>query len=258
MLLAVDVGNTNTVLGLYQGTELAAWWRLTTNRNQTRDEFSFVLSGLLAARGLDRARVEAAIVASVVPPLDAMLRSALREMFGVEALFVGPGLKTGMAIHYDSPADVGADRIVNAVAGYAQHGGPLVVVDFGTATTFDVVSAKGEYCGGIICPGLAISAEALFARTARLQRVEVRAPERLIGTTTVGSIQSGLYYGYLGLVDGLIERLLAELGEETRVIATGGLAPLLAEQSRYISHCDDRLTLTGLRLLWERNRGPAE
>lgn len=255
MLLALDVGNSNLVVGLYRGESLEASWRLTTNRAQTADELNLLLGGLLAGRGIAAREVTAAIVASVVPPLDAMLREALRRQFQVEALFVGPGLKTGMPIHYEPPADVGADRIVNAVAGYAAHGGPLIIVDFGTATTFDVVSAQGEYRGGIICPGIAISAEALFSRTARLQRVEIRPPERLIGSTTVGSIQSGLFYGYLGLVDGLIERLRAELGAAVKVIATGGLAPLLARESRHISACDDKLTLTGLRLLWERNRG---
>ncbi|MGH9393745.1 MAG: type III pantothenate kinase [Terriglobales bacterium] len=254
MLLALDVGNSNTVLGLYDGERLAASWRLTTNRNQTADEFTLLLAGLFAARGIAPGRVAGAIVASVVPPLDAMLRAALRQQFGVEALFVGPGLKTGMAIHYEPAADVGADRIVNAVAGFAAHGGPLIVVDFGTATTFDVVSASGEYRGGIICPGVAISAEALFTRAARLPRVEIRAPEKLIGTTTVGSMQSGLFWGYLSLVDGLIARLRAELGDATKAIATGGLAPLLTKHSRYLSACDEGLTLTGLRLLWERNR----
>src|SRR6185312_4273217 len=254
MLLALDIGNSNTTVGLFQGEGLRAAWRLTTHRAQTEDEFLLALRGLLHGEGVAPRQIEGVIVASVVPPLDATVRQALRRGFGFEAVFVGPGLKTGMPILYDSPADVGADRIVNAVAGFAAHGGPLIVVDFGTATTFDVVSAEGEYRGGIICPGVSISAEALFTRAARLPRVEIRAPEKLIGTTTVGSMQSGLFWGYLSLVDGLIARLRSELGSEAKAIATGGLAPLLAKHSTAISDCDEMLTLTGLRLLWERNR----
>lgn len=254
MLFALDVGNSNTMVGLFAGPRLESHWRLTTNRAQTVDEFGFLLHGLLAQRGFAGRTFDGAIVASVVPPLDAMIRQALERLCGQPPLFVGPGIKTGMPIHYDSPADVGADRIVNAVAGFERVGGPLIVVDFGTATTFDVVSARGEYLGGIICPGLAISAEALFARTARLPRVEVRRPERLIGNTTVGSIQSGLFYGYVGLVASLLDRLQAELGGEARVLATGGLAPLLAPQIPALGVPDEMLTLTGLRLLWERNR----
>lgn len=254
MLLAVDVGNSNLLLGLFSGAKLTAHWRLTTSRTQTVDEFGFLLTGLLAQHGLDGKKIDGAIVASVVPPMDAVIRAALERLCGKAPLFVGPGLKTGMPILYDAPADVGADRIVNAVAGFERHGGPLIVVDFGTATTFDVVSAKGEYLGGIICPGLAISAEALFARAARLPRVEIRPPARLIGNTTVGSMQSGLYYGYAALVNGLLERLQAELGGKAKVIATGGMAALMAPEIPGLLEQDEMLTLTGLRLLWDRNR----
>jgi len=255
MLLVMDVGNTNTVLGLYQDETLLASWRLTTNRAQTTDEYALLVAGLFSLRGVDQRQVTDAIVSSVVPPMDSTIRETFQHHYGIDPLFVGPGLKTGMPIQYDSPADVGADRIVNAVAGYARYGGPLIIVDFGTATTFDVVSVRGEYAGGIICPGLGIAAEALFSRTAKLPRVDIRRPARLIATNTVGSIQSGLYYGYLGLVDGLIERLLQELGSDTRVIATGGLAELIGRDSRYISECDPMLTLEGLRLIWQKNRG---
>ncbi len=255
MLLVLDAGNTNTVIGVYEGQTLAAAWRITTNRAQTVDEYGLLLRGLFQHAGRAPADITAAIVASVVPPLDATIRETIQRHFAVEPLFVGPGLRTGMPILYQPAADVGADRIVNAVAGFARCGGPLVIVDFGTATTFDVVSAKGEYMGGLICPGMGISAEALFVRTARLPRVEIRPPERLIGNTTVGSIQSGLFYGYLGLVDGILERLRGELGEQTRTMATGGLAPLMASHSRFIQEHDENLTLQGLRLIWERTRG---
>jgi type III pantothenate kinase len=253
-LLAVDVGNTNTVLGLYEGEKLLRHWRLTTRRDATSDELALSVTGLLSAAGADGEPPEV-IVASVVPSLRFPLKQALRQMFGAEPLFVEPGVKTGMPILYEVPQEVGADRIVNAVAAHARLGGPCIVVDFGTATTFDVVTAKGEYAGGVIVPGIAISAEALFEKAARLWRVEIRRPERVIGKTTAASIQSGLYFGYLSLVDGVIERIEKELAARPRVIATGGLAELFGGGSARIEEIDPLLTLTGLRLIHERNRG---
>jgi len=253
-LLAVDVGNTNTVLGLYEGEALRRHWRLTSRRDATSDEIALSVRGLLGPEvpGEDPPEV---IVASVVPSLRFPLRQAFRQMFGAEPLFVEPGVKTGMPILYEVPQEVGADRIVNAVAAHARVGGPCIVVDFGTATTFDVVTAKGEYAGGVIVPGITISAEALFERAARLWRVEIRRPERVIGKTTASSIQSGLYFGYLSLVDGVIGRIEKELAATARVIATGGLAELFGGGSERIEQIDPLLTLTGLRLIHERNRG---
>ena len=253
-LLAVDVGNTNTVLGLYERDALQRHWRLTTRRDATSDEIALSVRGLLGADGASDP-VPDVIVASVVPSLRFPLRQAFRQMFGSEPLFVEPGVKTGMPILYEVPQEVGADRIVNAVAAYAAVGGPCIVVDFGTATTFDVVTDRGEYAGGVIVPGISISAEALFERAARLWRVEIRRPEKVIGKTTASSIQSGLYFGYLSLVDGLIDRIEKELGAKAHVIATGGLAELFGSGSERIERTDPLLTLTGLRLIHERNRG---
>lgn len=253
-LLAVDVGNTNTVLGLYDGEELLRHWRLTSRRDATADEISLSVEGLLRATPGNRP-LDDVIVASVVPSLRFPTRQAFRQLFDKDPLFVEPGIRTGMPILYDSPQEVGADRIVNAVAAHARLGGPCIVVDFGTATTFDVVTEKGEYSGGVIVPGISISAEALFEKAARLWRVEIRRPERVVGKTTSASIQSGLYFGYLSLVDGVIDRIVRETGGTPGVIATGGLAELFAGGSERIQHVDPLLTLTGLRLIYERNRG---
>jgi type III pantothenate kinase len=252
-LLAVDVGNSNTVLGLYEKGKLAHHWRLTTRREATSDEIALSVQGLLPRRAGKRPLD--VIVANVVPSLGFPIRQAFRQLFATDPLFVEPGVKTGMPILYDMPQEVGADRIVNAVAALAKLGGPCIVVDFGTATTFDVVTARGEYAGGVIVPGIMISAEALFEKAARLWRVEIRRPERVVGKTTAASIQSGLYFGYLSLVDGVIDRIAREIGVRPRVIATGGLAELFGSGSERIEEVDPLLTLTGLSLIHERNRG---
>lgn len=258
MLLVLDVGNTNTTLGVYQGQELRCHWRLTTERDRTVDEYGILCRTLFAIENIPIQEIHAMAISSVVPPLNHTLRTMAGKYFGIEPLFVEPELNTGMTVLYHPPQDVGADRVVNGVAAFAKYGGPVIVVDFGTATTFDAISARGEYLGGVITPGIQISAEALFLKAARLPRVEIREPPAVIGNSTVGSIQSGLFYGYIGLVEGILKRMNQELGQ-ARVVATGGLARLIAEHTEAIEAVDDNLTLDGLRLIYERlHRGAAE
>jgi type III pantothenate kinase len=253
MLLVLDVGNTNTTLGLYDGARLTHSWRLTTERQRTVDEYGIMCRTLLDLAGLDSTAVTDIAVSSVVPPLDFTLHKMIEVYFHIKPLFIDT-TNAGMPVLYDDPAAVGADRIVNAVAVFTRYGGPAIAVDFGTATTFDAISEKGEYIGGIICPGINISAEALFQRAARLYRVDIRRPERVIGTNPTGSMQSGLYYGNVALVDGVLEKMMEELGPRTRVVATGGLAPLISRGSRLIESVDADLTLEGMRIIYERNR----
>jgi len=261
MLLALDVGNTNTTLGLYRldggKPELAAHWRVTTHRNQTVDEYGVFFVNLFEMHGMTPSQVTDIIVASVVPPVDSTLRQVCETYFHIEPLFVEPGIKTGMKMLIDNPTELGADRIADSIAAYERYGGPCIVVNFGTATKFEVISERGEYLGGAIAPGLGLSADALFARAARLSRVDIKRPTKVIGTNTVSHLQSGLYFGYIGLVDGILERILAELGsnagQSPRIIASGGLAHMIAPDSRYIQEINELLTLDGLRILFERN-----
>jgi len=254
MLLVIDVGNSNTSLGVYREDELIAHWRLTTNPARTVDEYGVHSRNLFELAHLDFKSIDAIAIASVVPPLNYTLKRMAEVYFQITPLFIDHATDTGLRILYEPAADVGADRIVDAVAAITKYGAPCVVVDFGTATTFNAINAAGEYMGGAITPGIMISSEALFARTAKLPRVDIKRPHKVIGSSTVEAMQSGLYYGYAGLVDGVLEKMIEEIGSKPRVIATGGLAQLIATGSKFIELVDDTLTLEGLRLVYARTR----
>ncbi|NLP36498.1 MAG: type III pantothenate kinase [Firmicutes bacterium] len=254
MLLAIDVGNTNIVLGVYEKNKLVISWRVSTNRLQTGDEYGVILKNLFKQAQMDTADLEGIIISSVVPPLMYALEEMAQRYFHLKPLVIGPGIKTGLNLAVDNPKEVGADRIANAVAGYELYGGPLIIVDFGTATTFDAISERGDYLGGAIAPGINISTEALFERAAKLPRVELARPKKVIGKDTITSMQAGIIYGFAGQVDGIVKRMLGEFKEQPKVVATGGLASLIAGETETISLVNPRLTLEGLRLIYEKNK----
>jgi type III pantothenate kinase len=258
MLLAIDIGNTNIVLGVFEGATLRVSWRLLTLRERTADEVGLMITGLFSHERIEPATITDIVIGSVVPPLTPIIVGMSRRYFGREPFLVDPTANAGMPILYKNPAEVGADRIANSISAYETYGRtrglPLIIADLGTATTFDAVTAKGEYLGGVICPGPQIAAEALFQRAARLPRVDVRKPPAVIGSTTVGAIESGLFYGYLGMVEGLVRRMTTELGGHSTCLATGGLAPLVAPETDVFVAIEPDITLHGLRIVWERNQ----
>ncbi len=253
MLLAIDIGNTTVAIGVFDGPRLIKDWRVRSEREKTSDEYGIMILELLRASELRTSVVSGAILSSVVPPLTPVFQDLIQRLFGVKTFVVGPGLRTGMPILYDNPAEVGADRIVASVAAFEKHGGPCIIVDFGTATTFDAVTAKGEYLGGSIAPGIQISAEALYLRTAKLPRIEVAKPKKAVGKTTVASMQSGIYFGYIGLVNHIVSEITKELGEEPRIVVTGGFAAQLGPEIKVRHYQEPHLVLEGLRIIYERN-----
>jgi type III pantothenate kinase len=254
MLLVIDAGNTNITFGVFSGSDLLAQWRLTTERDRSSDEYAAKVRSVFEGSGVEMKKIEGVAIASVVPPANPSITRMIEVLFGLTPLFVDHTTDTGLKILYDSPSELGADRIVDALAAVTKYGAPCIVVDFGTATTFNAVNEAREYLGGAIAPGVMIAAEALFSRAAKLPRVEIKKPEKVIGTSTVGAMQSGLYYGYAGLVDGVLAQMMTEMGSKPRVIATGGLATTVASASQFIEQIDPTLILDGLRFIYERNR----
>ncbi len=254
MLLVIDVGNTNIVLGLYRADDLIENWRIATKKGRTVDEYGILVKELLTYSKVDTEKIDDVIISSVVPPLESTLCEMSEKYFSIKPMMVGPGLKSGIPILYENPKEVGADRIVNAVAALNKYGAPLIVVDFGTATTFDLITERGEYGGGVIAPGIGISVDALFQRASKLPRVDFVRPKKVVGRNTVDSIQSGIVFGYVGLVDGIVDRMKKEAGIEAKVVATGGMAGLIAKESVSIDELSENLTLEGLKIIYEANR----